>query len=66
MPVNVSFSPSVKRVADVDRAVVVQADDVAGVGLVGVLAVGRQERQRVGDADLLAEAHVEAAACPCW
>ena len=50
-------------IADVDRAVIVQADDVARPGLVGLLAVGGHERQRVGDAHLLAEPHVVAAAC---
>ena len=45
-------------IADVDRSMVVQADDVAGERLLGTLAVRRHEGQRVGDADLLAEAHV--------
>ena len=45
-------------VADVDRAVVVQADDVARERFVGVLAIGGHEGERVGDAHLLVEAHV--------
>jgi hypothetical protein len=39
MPVNCSASPSLKRVADPQVAVVRQADDVAGIGFLGELAV---------------------------
>ena len=45
-------------VADVDGAVVVQADDVAGEGFVRGAAVGGHERERIGDAHLLVEPHV--------
>ena len=47
-----------ERVADVDGAVVVQADDVACPGLVRMLAVCGHERQRIRDADFLSEPHV--------
>ena len=43
-PVNCSVSPSVKRVAELQHAVVRDADDVAGEGLVEQLAALRQER----------------------
>src|SRR4051812_31642778 len=45
-----------ERVADVDRTVIVQADDVTGERLVGRAAVGSHERQRIGDAHLFVEA----------
>jgi hypothetical protein len=45
-------------VADIDGAVVVQADDVAREGSSGGLAVRGHEGERVGDAHLLVEAHV--------
>ncbi|EYU01626.1 hypothetical protein PA99_2147 [Pseudomonas aeruginosa PA99] len=37
---------------------VVQADDVAGIGLFQLLALGGEEGQRVGDLHVLAQAHV--------
>ena len=46
-------------VADVDGAVVVQPDDVARVGLLGVHAIGGHEGERVRHAHLLVEPHVE-------
>ncbi len=57
-PVKVRSSPSLKRVADIDGAVIVQTDDVAGVGLLGLAAVGGEESQRIRNADILVEAHV--------
>ncbi|MNF59915.1 hypothetical protein D3C84_415170 [compost metagenome] len=45
-------------VADLDGAVVVQADDVAGVGLLQHLALAGEEGQRVGDLQVLLDPHV--------
>ena len=45
-------------VADVDGAVIVQTDDIAGVGLLGLTAIGGEKGQRIGNADVLVEAHV--------
>ncbi len=45
-------------IADLDGAVVVQADDVAGVGFFQLLAFRREERQRVADPYVLAQAHM--------
>ena len=42
-------SPSVKRVADAQLAVVGDADDVAGPCFFGQFAVGGEEQHRVGD-----------------
>src|SRR5690606_4373583 len=47
-----------EAVADVDRAVIVQPDDVARVRLLDVLPIRGHERDRVGDANLAAEADV--------
>ena len=46
-------------VADRDRAVVVEADHVAGIGRLDDLAVAGHEGQRVGQLQFLAGAHVE-------
>ena len=45
-------------IADVDRAVIVQANDVPRIGLLGLAAIGGQEGQRIGNPDILAEAHM--------
>ena len=45
-------------VADVDGAVVVQADDVAREGFLGRAAIRGHEGERIGDAHLLVEPHV--------
>src|SRR5690606_11614114 len=45
-------------VADLDGAVVVQADDVAAVGFLQALAVAGEEGQGVADLDVLADAHM--------
>ncbi len=45
-------------VADLDGAVVVQADDVAAEGFFQLLAVAGEEGQRVADLDVLADAHM--------
>ena len=58
MPVNDERLALREAVADVDRAVIVQADDVARVRLLDVLAVGRHERDRVADADFALQARV--------
>src|SRR5690606_21844770 len=50
--------PLAEAVADVDGAVIVEADDVARVCLGRALPVGRHERDRVADPDLPAEARV--------
>src|SRR6185437_1486089 len=47
--------PLGERVADVDRAVVVEADDVAGVGLLRMLPLRRHEGQRIRHPHFLAE-----------
>ena len=52
-----------EAVADVDGAVVVQADDVAGVGLLGLRAIGGHEGQGIGDLHLLVRAARAARAC---
>ena len=45
-------------VAYLDSAVVVQADDVAGVGIFQPLAVAGEEGQRIGHADVLFDAYM--------
>ncbi len=55
IPVKDSRSPVGEGIADVDRAVIVQPDDVPGVGLLGLGAVGRHEGERIGNPDFLAE-----------
>ena len=45
-------------IADVDGAVVVQADDVAGIGLLHRRAVAGHEGQRIGHAHFLAQARM--------
>src|SRR3569833_4725584 len=45
-------------VADLNGALIVQADDVAGIGVLDVLALARHEGDGGGDLDLAAEAHV--------
>src|SRR5205807_1225929 len=45
-------------VADVDRAVIVKPDDVAGISLLRLGALRGHERERIGDAHFLAEARV--------
>ena len=57
-PVKVRFSPSLKRVADIDGAVIVQADDIARVGLLGLAAIGGKKSQRIGNAHILVEPHM--------
>jgi hypothetical protein len=47
-----------ERVADAERAVIGNADNVAGHRFVGQLAVVAEKEHRVGDADVLAGAHV--------
>ncbi|RMO66656.1 hypothetical protein ALQ39_00548 [Pseudomonas amygdali pv. eriobotryae] len=45
-------------VADLDGAVVVQTDDVTGIGFFQLLTLRREERQRITDPHVLAQAHV--------
>ena len=40
-------------VADLDGAMVVQADDVAGIGFLELFTLGGEERQRIADAQVL-------------
>ena len=47
-----------QRVADMQVAVIGDADDVAGPGFFGQLAVLRQKQHRVVQRDLLVGAHV--------
>src|SRR5690606_1075900 len=47
-----------ERVADADRPVVRDADDVAGEGGLDALAVAGEERRSVGEAEVAAEAEV--------
>ena len=46
-------------IADIDGAVVVQADDIPGVGLLGLRAVGSHERERIGNPHFLVQPHVK-------
>jgi hypothetical protein len=59
MPVKRSSSPGRKGVADLDGAVVGQADDVAGKSLSAISRSRARKEGRVAEADLAAEAAVE-------
>src|SRR6185437_2073887 len=50
-----------ERVPDVDRAVIVQADDVTCMSILRLSAVCRHEGQRIADAHLLVETYMEEA-----
>ena len=63
MPVTLIVAALGQRVADAERAVVGDADDVAGHRLLGQLAVVAEEEHRVGDRQVLAGADVAAASC---
>lgn len=45
-------------VVNLDGVMVVQADDVAGIGFFQLLALGGEEGQCVGNLHILAQAHV--------
>src|SRR5262245_4013418 len=51
--------PLAERVANVDRAVIVQADDIARKGILRLSSIGGHESQRIPDAHLLVEPHVK-------
>ena len=63
MPVTLNVAALGQRVADAERAVIGDADDVAGHRLLGQFAVVAEEEHRVGDGELLAGPDVAAASC---